>query len=275
MNKTTFSIVQNAAPFRRNGCNVSRMVQWWIKQFRQLGGWWTKWLWMVGRHNSNSLAIAVHLCCLANTANVCQPLLTCSIAPWIVSFHSRFDLITEQNGTEVSVELSNLSIKTEQTEREVSATYIVTHCIKERTAYCNAWLSGCCHWPLAFCQATSQQAVHTFSHEPLTSEPVFCRGKLRMSDMSLSHLLLLQGQVTLAHHRRPIATYIPLRGHSEGWELGKWKIHLYLWDVHLREMASMDRLKQYEERDLPNVTVGDIRYYQKWKKIWLQSQLNL
>ena len=40
-------------------------------------------------------------------------------------------------------------------------------------------------------------------------------------------------------------------------------------------MASMERLKLYLESALPNVTLGDIGYYQKRKKVWLQSQFDL
>lgn len=56
---------------------------------------------------------------------------------------------------------------------------------------------------------------------------------------------------------------------------GKEEKTFVLRDVHVREMASVDSLKKCLESALPDVTVGDIGYFQKWKKVWIQSQLDL
>ena len=38
-------------------------------------------------------------------------------------------------------------------------------------------------------------------------------------------------------------------------------------------MALMDSLKQYLESTLPNITLGDIGYYQKRQNVWFQSKV--
>ena len=45
--------------------------------------------------------------------------------------------------------------------------------------------------------------------------------------------------------------------------------------IYIHDRASIGSLKEYLEISLPDIIVGNIRYYQKWNKVCLQSQLDL